>query len=134
MTETRQINTKTSHAANKIGWKTQLGPVAQIIYAPVAIGKIAMSESFSEQADSLVKLVQARMAFDAANPQQPNEMPRPVQPTRPAPQPINTTALAAAIIKAGERRRAESLVGEPEPGSVAAHIIEAGKRRRGEIS
>ena len=64
--------------------------------------------------------------------QMPREMPRPVQPDRKAPQPVNNTALADAIIAAGERRRGE-LIGDPEPGSVAAHIIAAGRKRRGEV-
>lgn len=67
-----------------------------------------------------------------ATQQLPRQMPRPVQPERPAPQPVNNTALADAILRAGEKRRSE-LMAEPEAGSVAAFIIQAGKKRRGEI-
>jgi hypothetical protein len=79
----------------------------------------------------LAQLIEAKNALDAQQHNPPVELPRPVRPDRP-PQPVNNTALANAILRAGERRRGE-LIGEPEPGSVAAHIIAAGKRRRGEV-
>jgi hypothetical protein len=77
--------------------------------------------------------VEAGVKSSHAVQQMPREMPGPVQPERPAPQPVNSTALANAILKAGEKRRAENLIDAPAPGSTAALILQAGRRRRGEI-